>query len=103
ITIIFLSMDITMTKGEQQHTLYWHDYETWGEVPSIDRPSQFAGVRTDEDLNIIGEPLMIYCKPAPDVLPKPEACLITGLLPQVAEVKGLSEYQFIALIHAELS
>lgn len=92
-----------MTKGEQQNTLYWHDYETWGEVPAIDRPSQFAGVRTDEDLNIIGEPLMIYCKPAPDVLPKPEACLITGLLPGVAEEKGLPEYQFIARIHAELS
>lgn len=92
-----------MTRGEQQNTLYWHDYETWGEVPAIDRPSQFAGVRTDEDLNIIGEPLMIYCKPAPDVLPKPEACLITGLLPEVAEEKGLPEYQFIARIHAELS
>ncbi|WP_039916471.1 exodeoxyribonuclease I [Cellvibrio mixtus] len=92
-----------MIKGEQQSTLYWHDYETWGEVPAIDRPSQFAGVRTDEDLNIIGEPLMIYCKPAPDILPKPEACLITGLLPEVAEEKGLPEYQFIARIHAELS
>jgi exodeoxyribonuclease-1 len=91
-----------MTNSEQ-NTLYWHDYETWGEVPAIDRPSQFAGVRTDENLNIIGEPLMIYCKPVPDVLPKPEACLITGLTPQIAEEKGLPEYQFIARIHAELS
>ncbi len=90
-------------KVEQQNTLYWHDYETWGEVPAIDRPSQFAGVRTDEDLNIIGEPLVMYCKPAPDVLPKPDACLITGLLPQFADEKGLPEYQFIARIHAELS
>lgn len=84
-------------------SLYWHDYETWGEVPSIDRPSQFAGVRTDEALNIIADPLMIYCRPAVDVLPKPEACLITGLSPQVAEVKGLPEYQFIAAIHRELA
>jgi exodeoxyribonuclease-1 len=86
-----------------QNTLYWHDYETWGEVPAIDRPSQFAGIRTDEDLNILGEPLMIYCKPAPDVLPKPEACLITGLTPQVAEECGMKERDFIAAIHAELS
>ncbi len=85
------------------NTLYWHDYETWGEVPSRDRPSQFAGVRTDEDLNIIGEPLMIYCRPSPDSLPKPDACLITGLTPQVALAKGLPEYQFAAKIHAELS
>ncbi|MDO8341730.1 MAG: exodeoxyribonuclease I [Cellvibrio sp.] len=90
-------------KAAAQNTLYWHDYETWGEVPAVDKPSQFAGIRTDEELNILGEPLMIYCKPAPDLLPKPEACLITGLLPQVAAEQGLPEYEFIAAIHAELS
>ncbi|RZA07678.1 MAG: exodeoxyribonuclease I, partial [Moraxellaceae bacterium] len=89
--------------SESQHSLYWHDYETWGEVPAQDRPSQFAGIRTDESLNIIGEPLMIYCKPAPDFLPKPEACLITGVTPQEVLAKGLPEYQFAAKIHAELS
>jgi len=86
----------------RQSTLYWHDYETWGEVPARDRPSQFAGIRTDEDLNIIGEPLMVYCRPAPDLLPKPEACLVTGLSPLVAEQQGLSERDFVALIAAEL-
>ncbi|HCS66107.1 MAG TPA: exodeoxyribonuclease I, partial [Cellvibrio sp.] len=90
-------------KAAAQNTLYWHDYETWGEVPAVDKPSQFAGIRTDEELNILGKPLMIYCKPAPDLLPKPEACLITGLLPQVAAERGLPEYEFIAAIHAELS
>lgn len=89
--------------SESQNTLYWHDYETWGEVPAQDRPSQFAGVRTDENLNILGEPLMIYCRPAPDSLPKPDACLITGLTPQDVLAKGLPEYQFAAQIHAELS
>ena len=90
-------------KPAVQNTLYWHDYETWGEIPAVDKPSQFAGVRTDEDLNIIGDPLMIYCQPAADLLPKPEACLVTGLLPQVAAERGLPEYQFIAAIHAELA
>lgn len=90
------------TASETQNTLYWHDYETWGEVPAQDRPSQFAGVRTDENLNIVGEPLMIYCRPSPDSLPKPDACLITGLTPQVALEKGLPEHQFAAQIHAEL-
>lgn len=90
-------------KSAAQNTLYWHDYETWGEIPAVDKPSQFAGIRTDEELNILGEPLMIYCKPAPDLLPKPEACLITGLLPQVAAERGLPEYEFIAAIHEELS
>lgn len=90
-------------KSAAQNTLYWHDYETWGEIPAVDKPAQFAGIRTDEELNVLGEPLMIYCKPAPDLLPKPEACLITGLLPQVAAERGLPEYEFIAAIHAELS
>ena len=85
------------------NTLYWHDYETWGEVPALDKPSQFAGVRTDEDLNIVGEPLVFYCKPAADLVPKPEACLVTGITPQQAMAEGVSEYEFIAAIHKELS
>ncbi|MDQ2078450.1 exodeoxyribonuclease I [Marinimicrobium sp. ABcell2] len=91
--------------GQQQNgarTLYWHDYETWGENPAQDRPSQFAGIRTDEQLNIIGEPLMLYCRPAPDTLPKPEACLVTGLTPQLALEQGVPEREFIAAILAEL-
>ena len=91
------------TASDASNTLYWHDYETWGEVPAQDRPSQFAGVRTDENLNIIGAPLMIYCRPSPDSLPKPDACLITGLTPQVALAKGLPEVEFAAKIHAQLS
>lgn len=84
-------------------TLYWHDYETWGVDPSIDRPSQFAGVRTDEDLNILGEPLMLYCRPPADVLPHPQACLITGIAPQKALNEGVSEAEFIARVHKELA
>jgi len=82
-------------------TLYWHDYETFGADPRRDRPAQFAGVRTDEALNEIGEPLVIYCKPARDFLPHPEACLLTGITPQLADEKGLPEPEFIARIHAE--
>ena len=84
-------------------SLYWHDYETWGEDPSIDRPSQFAGIRTDEDLNIIGEPLMVYCQPTRDFLPKPEACLVTGITPQKALTEGVSEPEFMQRVLAELS
>jgi len=40
-------------------SFYWHDYETFGADPSRDRPSQFAGIRTDAEFNIIGEPLVI--------------------------------------------
>lgn len=85
------------------NTLYWHDYETSGTDPRFDRPIQFAGLRTDEQLNIIGDPLMIYCQPAADVLPHPQASLITGITPQTIQQQGLIEAEFIGRIHAELS
>ncbi len=84
-------------------TLYWHDYETFGSDPRRDRPAQFAGLRTDEELNEIGEPLVLYCKPPTDYLPHPEACLLTGITPQLAAERGVSEPRFIARIHAELA
>jgi exodeoxyribonuclease I len=85
------------------HTFYWHDYETFGRTPRRDRPSQFAGVRTDSQLNEVGEPLMLYCQPAPDTLPEPEACLLTGITPQICLAQGVPEYQFAAAIEAQLA
>ncbi|MGD9660496.1 MAG: exodeoxyribonuclease I, partial [Porticoccaceae bacterium] len=82
-------------------SIFWHDYETTGTSPALDRPIQFAGIRTDEDLNIIGEPLSLYCQPSKDILPHPEACLVTGISPQLAEAKGVPEPEFIAAIHRQ--
>ncbi len=83
-------------------TFYWHDYETFGRDPRWARPSQFAGIRTDSELNIIGDPLVIYCQPPADVLPEPEACLITGITPQHCAEHGLLEYEFARAISAEM-
>ncbi|MGH8465308.1 MAG: exodeoxyribonuclease I, partial [Pseudomonas sp.] len=85
------------------NSIYWHDYETFGANPRRDRAAQFAGVRTDEELNIIGEPLVIYCRPAPDMLPHPQSCLITGITPGQALAKGVPEAEFIRRIHDEFS
>jgi hypothetical protein len=82
------------------HTFLWHDYETFGAVPRRDRPAQFAAIRTDADLNEIGEPVMLYCKPADDYLPDPQSCLITGITPQQALREGVPEHQFAATIQA---
>jgi exodeoxyribonuclease I len=86
-----------------EHSFYWHDYETFGRFPRRDRPSQFAGIRTDANLNEIGTPLMHYCRPAPDYLPDPEACLLTGILPQTCLEQGLPEPEFAAAIEHELA
>lgn len=84
-------------------TLYWYDFEAGGANPRCDRPSQFAGLRTDLDLNVVGEPLIEYCQLSPDYLPNPEACLITGITPQKQLRDGLPEFEFARRIHAEFT
>jgi len=85
------------------HTFLWHDYETFGISPRRDRPAQFAAVRTDAELNPIGEPLMLYCQPASDYLPDPQSCLLTGITPQLCLQRGVPEHQFAAAIERELA
>ncbi len=83
-------------------SFFWHDYETFGRVPRRDRPAQFAGVRTDAALNEIEPPVMVYCQPPTDALPDPESCLLTGILPQLCQEKGLAEHRFAAEIERQL-
>lgn len=92
-----------MKQQASQPTFLFHDYETFGKSPSLDRPAQFAGVRTDLDFNIIGEPEVFYCQPADDYLPQPEAVMITGITPQQAKARGVSEAEFARRIHALFS
>ena len=84
-------------------SLFWYDYETTGIDPRRDRPLQVAGIRTDENLNEIGEPLNIYCQPSDDILPHPAACLVTGITPRLLAERGLGEAEFMARVHAELA
>ncbi len=84
-------------------TFLWYDFETFGADPRRDRPAQFAALRTDADLNIIGEPEVFYCRPADDMLPQPAACRITGITPQTAARRGLPENEFAARIFELMS
>jgi exodeoxyribonuclease-1 len=83
-------------------SFYWHDYETFGTDPRRDWPCQFAGIRTDTDFNIIDQPFSLYCQPPADCLPQPDACLITGVTPQIAIEKGVCEAAFIKKIRQQL-
>jgi exodeoxyribonuclease-1 len=85
------------------HTFLWHDYETFGAQARRDRPAQFAAIRTDAELNEIGEPIMLYCQPAPDFLPDPQSCLITGITPQICLERGIPEHAFAAEIELALA
>ncbi|MGD9584054.1 MAG: exodeoxyribonuclease I [Lysobacterales bacterium] len=84
-------------------SFYFHDYETFGADPLRDRPAQFAGQRTSPDFEPIDDPLLIYCRPSADLLPSPEACLITGITPQLAAREGLAEPEFFARIHEQMA
>ncbi|OOF44771.1 exodeoxyribonuclease I [Rodentibacter trehalosifermentans] len=84
-------------------SFFIYDYESFGISPAIDRPAQFAGIRTDADFNIIGEPVMLYCKQTNDYLPSPEAVMVTGITPQECNEKGIPEPEFAERILAEFS
>ena len=84
-------------------TFFWHDYETFGAQPRYDRPAQFAGIRTDMELNEIDEPLELYCQPSSDYLPDPQSCLITGITPQQCVAQGVPEHAFAARIEEEFA
>lgn len=84
-------------------TFLWHDYETFGVSPCRDRPSQFAAIRTDAELNPIGEPMSWFCQPPADYLPDPAACLLTGITPRFCQHHGLPEQEFAARISQIMS
>ena len=54
---------------------------------------QFAGIRTDLELNEIDAPFSTYVKCPIDVLPDPSACVVTGLTPQHVNRDGIDELE----------
>jgi exodeoxyribonuclease-1 len=84
-------------------SFFWYDLETSGISPRTQRIMQFAGQRTDMDLNPIGEPVNLLVKLADDVLPDPEAILLTGITPQATLQDGLTEVEFLQEFHAQVS
>jgi len=55
---------------------------------------QFAGQRTNENLEPIGDPDNILVKLADDVIPEPDAILVHGITPQQTLSDGISEADF---------
>jgi exodeoxyribonuclease-1 len=78
-------------------TFYFYDLETSGISSRAQRIMQFAGQRTDMDLNPIGEPDDWLIKLSDEVLPDPEAVLITGITPQKTHAEGYTEAEFLKL------
>lgn len=100
--MLFHTKGFIMKTFKVRDTILWYDYETFGTDTRRDRAAQFAAIRTDMNLNVIDDPINIYCKLSPDYLPSPEACLITGLTPQKVNQLGVPEAEFIRLILEEM-
>jgi exodeoxyribonuclease-1 len=83
-------------------TFFFYDLETSGLDPRNDRIMQFAGIRTDMELNPIGEPYNILVELANDTLPSPRAVLVTGITPQKTREEGYSEADFARLLAEEV-
>ncbi|URJ23368.1 exodeoxyribonuclease I [Blochmannia endosymbiont of Camponotus sp. C-003] len=82
-----------------QPSFFIYDYETFGINPALDRPAQFAGIRTNSTLQPIEKEKVFFCRLSNDYLPNPQSVLITGITPQDTSYHGLIESEFASRIH----
>lgn len=83
-------------------TFFFYDLETSGLSARDDRVMQFAGIRTDMDLNPISEPYNLLVALNDDTLPSPEALMVTGISPQKTIDEGYTEAQFAKILVEEI-
>lgn len=77
-----------------EQTFFFYDLETSGLDARADRIMQFAGQRTDMNLNPIGDPVNILVKMNEDTLPSPYAIMVTKITPQSTLMDGSTEVEF---------
>lgn len=75
-------------------TFFFYDLETSGLSARKDRIMQFAGQRTDINLNPVGDPINELVFLNDDTIPSPEALLVTGITPQKTVDEGYLEADF---------
>ena len=75
-------------------TFYFYDLETSGLKSRTDRIMQFAGIRTDENFQPVGEPTNLFVELPDDTLPSPGAVMVTGIAPMATRTDGISERDF---------
>lgn len=83
-------------------TFFFYDLETSGLSARQDRIMQFAGQRTDMNLEPIGEPYNVLVALNDDTLPSPDALMVTGITPQKTVDEGYTEAQFARMLSEEI-
>jgi exodeoxyribonuclease I len=84
-------------------SFFWYDLETSGTDTRWDRIVQFAGLRTDEELNELGDAVSCYVQLPDDVLPNPDSALVTGITPALTRAEGVTEWQALRQINTLLA
>lgn len=85
----------------EPNSFFFYDLETSGLNPREDRIMQFAGIRTNLELEPISDPVNILVKLSDDALPSPGAILVTKITPQDTLRDGISEVEFVKLATEE--
>ncbi len=85
-----------------EQNFFFYDLETSGLNPRSDRIMQFAGWRTDMDLNPIDDPVNLLVKMSEDTLPSPGAVMVTKITPQSTLQDGFTEAEFCKYITDEI-
>ena len=83
-------------------TFFFYDLETSGLSPASDRIMQFAGQRTDLNLNPVGDPVNLIVKLENDTLPSPGAILTTKITPQFTLEEGIKERELAKILIDEI-
>ncbi len=79
-------------------TFFFYDLETSGLSGSDDRIMQFAGQRTNYNLEPVGDPVNLLVKLNDDTLPSPGAILTTKITPQKTVADGISERELAKIL-----
>ncbi len=84
-------------------SFFFYDLETSGFSPFEARVMQFAGQRTDLELRPSGDPANVLIRMTADVVPDPDAILVTGITPQATIADGMSESEFLHYFTQEVA
>ena len=84
-------------------SFFFYDLETSGINPREQRIMQFAGQRTNLNLDPIGDPINRLICLTEDVLPDPDAILVTGITPQQTMQDGITEAEFLKIFHTQIA
>ncbi len=84
-------------------SFYFYDLETSGINSRLARIMQFGGQRTDMNLVPLGPPDEYFIKMTEDILPEPDAILVTGITPQKTLTDGITEAEFLKIFTSNIA